>query len=751
MATKVITMGKVGMTPAGRWNANTVYDKLDGVLYNGDYWQSKARIIDSDVNRGHVPQEGSIWWERMTDASGAVANTEEATNRANAATAAANTATANANRAAENADAKAELANTAASQTQTLKGQILAWFGSDDTTGIRGNWKTWFDAAKENWSTWWQARKDEWKAWYTDGVVPNWNAWYSNTQTAWNNWFSDSLSTGVRKLWNDWWPSVQQSWQSWTDAEAARANAEVTRQSNESTRQSNETTRQENEQIRQSQESGRVSAENDRVVEFARLKSESETATALADDVGHHPAYIDASGWVYEYDSTAKQYNRTDKNVRGRNFTVDKVFKSVAEMSAYRGPLLEEGNFFVINTGSVEDEDTGKLYIVNSLLEPEFLFDMSGMRGFTGHTPQFTIGTVTTGNPDSPASVTITDNGTDPVTGDPKFLLNLTIPKGDTFRWSDLTAENIIELQRPATEAAERLDATRETVEANEAARVEAEIIRESNEDTRETNELERISNENDRVSAETTRQSAWTSWFGATAESAGGVRKIFTDWLAEKLSEWTTFKGVKDTDWDDYKDVKDADWIDYKEAKDADWNNYKTGKDTNWTSWLSDRLSAWTNWFGEESGTPTKGVRKTWGDWYDETTSAWTSWFSDTLATGIRKIWTEWFEVCQSTWDSLTTAITSATTRANTAAEHSENLNAHPAFIGDGTNGDLNFWYLWDYTNQMYVKGPYAKGDNLNYNDMTPEEQQALVDAIKADIMFASEETCEELLNELT
>ena len=750
MAKKVITMGKVGVTPAGRWNADTVYDKLDGVLYNGDYWTSKARIIDSDVNRGHAPYEGSIWWERQTEASAAVAETEQATSNAIAATSAANTATENANRAADNADAKATLANTAASETQTLKGQILAWFGADDTTGIRGNWKTWFDAAKENWSTWWQARKDEWKTWYTDGVVPTWTSWYSGTQSAWNNWFSDTLATGVRKIWNDWWSSVQQSWQSWTDAESARAGAETIRQSKESERQSNESTRQDNEQTRQSQEQGRVSAESDRVTEFARLKSESEAATALADDVGHHPSYIDDSGWVYEYDSTAKQYNRTDKNVRGRNFTVDKVFVSKAQMDAYSGPLLEEGRFFLINTGSVEDEDTAKLYIVNAQLVPEFLTDMSGARGFTGHTPQFSVGTVTSGAPDTQAAVTITENGTDPVTGDPKFLLNLVIPKGDTFRWSDLTAANITELQRPATEAAARLDATRETVEADEADRVAAETLREENEGTRESNEQQRVSNENDRVDAESARQSAWTAWFGATAESVGSVRKIFTDWLADKLSEWTSFKSAKDSDWSDYKDKKDADWLDYKEAKDADWNSYKSGKDTNWASWLADRLTAWTNWFGEESGTATKGVRKTWADWYADTTAAWTAWFSDTVATGVRKVWTDWFTSCQSGWDTLTGSVSDATTRANNAAAHSENLNAHPAFIGDGTTGDLNYWYLWDYTGQEYVKGPYSKGDNLDYGNMTPEQQQALVDAIKAELVIATSETCGDIIDEI-
>ena len=189
----------------------------------------------------------------------------------------------------------------------------------------------------------------------------------------------------------------------------------------------------------------------------------SETATATALDVAHHATYVDDSGYIVEYDPDTKTYNRTGKNIRGRDFTIDKVFSSKAEMDAYAAlsprpadDKLKEGNFFLINTGSVEDEDTAKLYIVKPVdgeLKPEFLTDMSGARGFTGHTPQFSIGTVTTGSPDSAAAATVTPDGED-AQGNPKYKLNLVIPKGDTFRWADLTAENIAELQRPATEAA---------------------------------------------------------------------------------------------------------------------------------------------------------------------------------------------------------------------------------------------------------------------------------------------------------
>ena len=207
----------------------------------------------------------------------------------------------------------------------------------------------------------------------------------------------------------------------------------------------------------QQAEQRRVQAEQQREQNFATMQSENADAVEVAQETAHHPSYADADGWIYEYNLRTHAYDKTEKNMRGRNFTVDKVFSSVAEMMAYDGDKLVEGYFFMVNTGSTEDEDTAKLYIVqtvNGQLKPEFLVDMSGARGFTGHTPQFSIGTVTTGEPGSEAAASVSSDGTDEQ-GNPKYKLNLVIPKGDTFTWSDLTEENIAELQRPAREMAD--------------------------------------------------------------------------------------------------------------------------------------------------------------------------------------------------------------------------------------------------------------------------------------------------------
>ena len=133
-------------------------------------------------------------------------------------------------------------------------------------------------------------------------------------------------------------------------------------------------------------------------------------------------------------------------------------------MEAYNNSsvILELGDFVLISS-DVEDEDNSKLYVVQSVTSDKisygFLTDMSGARGFTGHTPQLSVGTITTGAAGSLANVSLTENGTD-ANGNPKYLINFVIPKGDkgdkgdAFTYDDFTDEQIAGLQKPATDAA---------------------------------------------------------------------------------------------------------------------------------------------------------------------------------------------------------------------------------------------------------------------------------------------------------
>ena len=80
--------------------------------------------------------------------------------------------------------------------------------------------------------------------------------------------------------------------------------------------------------------------------------------------------------------------------------------------------------------------------------------------------------------------------------------------KGDAFTYEDFTAEQIAELQRPATEAAESVSKLEEEVSQAEALRASAEQTRKANEQSRISAENGRVSGENERKANEAARQS---------------------------------------------------------------------------------------------------------------------------------------------------------------------------------------------------------------------------------------------------
>lgn len=74
----------------------------------------------------------------------------------------------------------------------------------------------------------------------------------------------------------------------------------------------------------------------------------------------------------------------TTPNLKGTPFTISKIYNSIYEMnSGFATDNVPTGGFVVIDTGSVEDEDTAKLYIKG---ENAYVFvtDMSGMSGIQG-------------------------------------------------------------------------------------------------------------------------------------------------------------------------------------------------------------------------------------------------------------------------------------------------------------------------------------------------------------------------------
>lgn len=156
----------------------------------------------------------------------------------------------------------------------------------------------------------------------------------------------------------------------------------------------------------------------------------ADTAAANANDTAEHPTYIGTDHYVYKWNKTAQAYDKTDIYCKGDAFSIKKVYASVANMEADKSnPDIAEGDFVLVNTGDVEDPDNAKLY-VKADGDFEFLVDMSGAIGFTGKTPQFSMGTATTLEAGASAIVTVSDDGTDS-DGNPKYKINFAIPRGN--------------------------------------------------------------------------------------------------------------------------------------------------------------------------------------------------------------------------------------------------------------------------------------------------------------------------------
>ena len=54
-------LGRVSIVPKGTWNTNTVYNRLDAVVYDGSSWLAKKQ------NTGQLPAEGSDAWQLLAE------------------------------------------------------------------------------------------------------------------------------------------------------------------------------------------------------------------------------------------------------------------------------------------------------------------------------------------------------------------------------------------------------------------------------------------------------------------------------------------------------------------------------------------------------------------------------------------------------------------------------------------------------------------------------------------------------------
>lgn len=270
--------------------------------------------------------------------------------------------------------------------------------------------------------------------------------------------------------------------ENYTEDKKSEMNAFVTQKESELNSQfgdiaTNEQERKEKEQERETNETNRVNAESKRAEDFTELKQSLESAVKSAGllnveveetENSYSVKITDKNGvsktspnllntieigtvqtGAYEDGATATitgSFGEQKLNLRipvGKPFVIKKSYPSVSEMENSIKTDLEIGEFCVIDTGSVEDVDTGKLYMRNDSEKGyQYLTDLSGAQGIqgpvgkTGETPNLTIGTVDTGEEGSKASATITGTKENPI-------LNLVIPRGMTGKVENISGASI--------------------------------------------------------------------------------------------------------------------------------------------------------------------------------------------------------------------------------------------------------------------------------------------------------------------
>lgn len=145
-------------------------------------------------------------------------------------------------------------------------------------------------------------------------------------------------------------------------AESARDNAEATRAANEEQRKNNEKARSSAEAVRVETEKRRVAAESARVAEFARLKTESETATKNANDAAEEAKEVSSGvaalerdlGQYAELPSVAMAAETTGKYINADGEFVDDADFNIADIGA-----VVVGNTYELYMGSADKMKLG--------------------------------------------------------------------------------------------------------------------------------------------------------------------------------------------------------------------------------------------------------------------------------------------------------------------------------------------------------------------------------------------------------
>lgn len=124
--------------------------------------------------------------------------------------------------------------------------------------------------------------------------------------------------------------------------------------------------------------------------DFSRMLAEvpnavKDTKQAVKDskEVLQNPPKIVDGNW-YIYDCAKDTYQDSGINAVGDAFTIVKTYSSVQAMeNDYNNPEVKTGQFVMIDTGNVQNEEDSRLYLKGNT-EWKFISDLSGAQGIQG-------------------------------------------------------------------------------------------------------------------------------------------------------------------------------------------------------------------------------------------------------------------------------------------------------------------------------------------------------------------------------
>lgn len=115
---------------------------------------------------------------------------------------------------------------------------------------------------------------------------------------------------------------------------------------------------------------------------FTPYVSSSGVISWTNDDGKENPEPINIKG---DTGDKGDKGDKGDTGDRGKDFHIAMVFASVAAMQAYTGPV-EMYDYVMIDTGDVEDPETGRLYCYEQDSTWHYIGDLSGAQGIKGDT-----------------------------------------------------------------------------------------------------------------------------------------------------------------------------------------------------------------------------------------------------------------------------------------------------------------------------------------------------------------------------